>query len=87
MSFLLDKDPIYVGGSNTRSTLALWCEWGLDKILRRAWNEGVVLGNVSSRPNAKAYRVEKVSGKIEERPLESVYLEQEPEHAFHHVIK
>jgi dipeptidase E len=47
-SFLLEKDVIYVGGGNTRSMLALWREWGLDRILRQAWNRGIVLAGVSA---------------------------------------
>jgi peptidase E len=152
-SFVLEKDVIYVGGGNTKSMLALWREWRLDRILRRAWNRGVVLAGlsagaicwfeegvtdsvfgrlkplaclgflpgsccphydgeprrrpsyqrllsqgrispgygvddgvalhfvgrklhriVSSRPNAKAYALEKVLGKVRERPLETRYL-------------
>ena len=34
-SFILEQDIIYVGGGNTRSMLALWDEWGLDKILHK----------------------------------------------------
>jgi dipeptidase E len=45
---LLAQDAIYVGGGNTRSMLAVWREWGLDRILRKAWNAGVVLGGMSS---------------------------------------
>ncbi|MDP4163963.1 MAG: Type 1 glutamine amidotransferase-like domain-containing protein [Bacillota bacterium] len=47
-SFILDKDIIYVGGGNTKNLLVLWKEWGLDKILRKAWNEGVVLAGISA---------------------------------------
>ncbi len=47
-SFLLEKDVIYVGGGNTRSMLALWREWEVDRILRRAWTEGVVLCGLSA---------------------------------------
>ena len=47
-SLLLEKDVIYVGGGNTRSMLALWREWGLDRILRRAWAQGVVLAGWSA---------------------------------------
>ncbi len=46
--FVLEKDVIYVGGGNTRNLLALWREWGLDRILRRAWEEGVVLCGISA---------------------------------------
>ena len=45
---LLAQDAIYVGGGNTRSMLAVWREWGLDRILRKAWNAGVLLGGMSA---------------------------------------
>jgi dipeptidase E len=47
-SFLMEKDVIYVGGGNTRSMLALWRDWGLDRFLRRAWQSGIVLAGVSA---------------------------------------
>ncbi|MEH6989733.1 peptidase E [Cytobacillus firmus] len=46
--FILDKDIIYVGGGNTKNLLALWKEWGLDKILRKAWESGIVLAGISA---------------------------------------
>lgn len=46
--FVLEKDVIYVGGGNTRNLLALWRERGLDPVLRRAWEEGIVLSGVSA---------------------------------------
>ena len=45
---LLAQDAIYVGGGNTRSMLAVWREWGLDRILGRAWQAGVLLGGMSA---------------------------------------
>ena len=45
---VLRNDVVYVGGGNTRSMLALWREWGLDRILREAWKNGVVLTGVSA---------------------------------------
>jgi peptidase E len=45
---VLAQDAIYVGGGNTRSMLAVWREWGLDRILRKAWNAGVLLGGISA---------------------------------------
>jgi dipeptidase E len=45
---LLAQDAIYVGGGNTRSMLAVWRAWGLDRILRKAWNSGIVLGGMSA---------------------------------------
>ena len=46
--FLLVQDAVYVGGGNTKSMLALWREWGLDRILRKAWHQGIVLAGVSA---------------------------------------
>ncbi|HKV86210.1 MAG TPA: peptidase E, partial [Ktedonobacterales bacterium] len=46
--FVLGQDVVYVGGGNTKSMLALWREWGLDSILREAWEGGTVLAGVSA---------------------------------------
>lgn len=46
--YVLSKDVIYVGGGNTRNLMTLWKEWGLDKILWEAYNNGVVLGGLSA---------------------------------------
>ncbi|NGZ76993.1 Type 1 glutamine amidotransferase-like domain-containing protein [Saccharibacillus alkalitolerans] len=45
---VLDQDVIYVGGGNTRSMLALWREWGLNDILREAYERGIVLAGLSA---------------------------------------
>jgi len=50
-SFVLAQDLIYVGGGNTRSLLALWREWGLDEIFKRAYAAGVVLAGISAGAN------------------------------------
>lgn len=47
-SFIMENDIIYVGGGNTKSLLALWRDWGLDKILRKAWEEGKILAGISA---------------------------------------
>lgn len=47
-SFILEKDIIYVGGGNTKNLLVLWKEWGLDHILRKAWEQGIVLAGISA---------------------------------------
>jgi peptidase E len=47
-SFVLGQDAIYVGGGNTRAMLALWREWSLDSILRKAWLGGVVMAGLSA---------------------------------------
>lgn len=46
--FLMEQDIIYVGGGNTKSMLALWRDWGLDRILRKASEHGTVLAGVSA---------------------------------------
>ncbi len=45
---LLGQDAIFVGGGNTKSMLAVWREWGVDSILREAWEKGIVLAGVSA---------------------------------------
>jgi peptidase E len=45
---LLAQDVIYVGGGNTKSMLAVWREWGVDRLLRRVWRNGTVLAGVSA---------------------------------------
>ena len=47
-SFVLEQDAIFVGGGNTRSMLAVWRDWGLDRHLKTAWERGVVLGGGSA---------------------------------------
>jgi peptidase E len=46
--YLLSHDAIYVGGGNTRNLLTLWRDWGLDEIMREAWERGIVLAGVSA---------------------------------------
>ena len=43
-----DQDVIFVGGGNTKSMLAVWREWGLDKILKNAYESGTVMSGVSA---------------------------------------
>lgn len=45
---LLEQDIIYVGGGNTRSMLALWREWGVDEVLKQAYNRGIILVGLSA---------------------------------------
>jgi dipeptidase E len=45
---LLNQDLIYVGGGNTRSMLAVWREWQLDEILKKAWRAGILLSGMSA---------------------------------------
>jgi dipeptidase E len=50
-SFLMEQDVIYVGGGNTKSMVALWREWHLDKFLRKAYENGTVLAGISAGAN------------------------------------
>ncbi len=47
-SFVMHHDVIYVGGGNTRNLLVLWRTWGLDAILREAYERGIVLAGSSA---------------------------------------
>jgi dipeptidase E len=47
-SFLLSQDVIYVGGGNTANMLAVWRVHGVDKILREAYEAGIVLCGTSA---------------------------------------
>tara|TARA_Y100000996_G_scaffold234134_1_gene184152 strand:- start:1163 stop:1861 length:699 start_codon:yes stop_codon:yes gene_type:complete len=43
-----NQDIVFVGGGNTKSMLAVWREWGLDSILKNAYNNGVIMSGVSA---------------------------------------
>jgi peptidase E len=45
---LLQQDAIFVGGGNTKSALAVWREWGLDRVLAEAWRRGILLSGMSA---------------------------------------
>ena len=47
-SYILDQDIIYVGGGNTVNMLVLWKARGLDKILEKALEKGVILCGISA---------------------------------------
>ena len=42
------QDAIFVGGGNTKSMLAAWKEWRLDKLLKKAYKQGTVMSGVSA---------------------------------------
>ena len=50
--YLSGFDAIYVGGGNTRSQIAIWKYWGVDKALKKAYEKGVVCGGLSAGCNA-----------------------------------
>jgi dipeptidase E len=47
-AFLRAQDIVLVGGGNTKSMLGLWREWGVDELLREAWNGGTILCGFSA---------------------------------------
>ena len=47
-TYVQRHDVIYVGGGNTRNMLILWRAWGLEKVLRFAYERGVVLAGTSA---------------------------------------
>ena len=50
-AFLLQQDVIFVGGGNTANMLAIWRVHGVDKALKAAWEEGVILAGWSAGGN------------------------------------
>ena len=45
---VLGQDVVYVGGGSMRNLLALWREYGVDDLLREAWERGIVLAGLSA---------------------------------------
>jgi peptidase E len=45
---VLEQDVVWVTGGSVANLLAVWRVHGLDQVLRRAWQAGVVLGGVSA---------------------------------------
>ncbi len=45
---LLRQDAVFVGGENTKSALAVWREWNLDRVLAEAWRRGILLSGMSA---------------------------------------
>ena len=50
-AFVLEQDVLYVGGGSTANLLAVWRTHGLDRVLREAWQQGVVLCGISAGMN------------------------------------
>jgi hypothetical protein len=42
-AFLLNQDLILVSGGNTANMLAVWRVHGIDRVLREAWDAGIIL--------------------------------------------
>jgi peptidase E len=49
--FVLEQDIIYVGGGSTRNMLLIWEDWGFDKVLKKAYENGIILTGLSAGSN------------------------------------
>ncbi|MDQ3193685.1 MAG: Type 1 glutamine amidotransferase-like domain-containing protein [Bacteroidota bacterium] len=47
-AFIMEKDIIHVGGGNTKLIMDTWKKFGVDKIMRRAWDAGIILSGMSA---------------------------------------
>jgi dipeptidase E len=46
--FLLTKDIIFVSGGHSRNMLTIWKDWGIDTILRKAYDQNILLAGGSA---------------------------------------
>lgn len=46
--YILSQDVIWVSGGSVTNLLAVWRVHGLDKIMRKAWEKGIILTGVSA---------------------------------------
>jgi dipeptidase E len=47
-AFIMDKDIIHVGGGNTKLIIDTWKKFGVDKIMKKAWESGIILTGMSA---------------------------------------
>jgi peptidase E len=47
-AFIMDKDIIHVGGGNTKLIMETWKKFGVVKILKEAWEAGIILTGMSA---------------------------------------
>tara|TARA_Y100000589_G_scaffold23872_1_gene19695 strand:+ start:2888 stop:3568 length:681 start_codon:yes stop_codon:yes gene_type:complete len=45
---IFNQNIIFVGGGNTKSMLAVWRDWNLDEILKKAYQSGIIMSGVSA---------------------------------------
>ena len=45
---ILSSDAIYIGGGNTKKMIEKWKEKGIDKLLKQAWENGIILSGLSA---------------------------------------
>ena len=45
---IMNQDIVFVGGGNTKSMLAVWSDWGMVNILKKAYDKGIIMSGVSA---------------------------------------
>ena len=45
---IMNQDVVFVGGGNTKSMLAVWRDWDMHNILKKAYDKGVIMSGVSA---------------------------------------
>ncbi|HJY63587.1 MAG TPA: Type 1 glutamine amidotransferase-like domain-containing protein [Ignavibacteria bacterium] len=45
---VMSSDAVFTGGGSPRFLMQVWRKYGLDKIIKRAWKEGIVLSGMSA---------------------------------------
>lgn len=45
---IMTVDAIYIGGGNTLKMMKLWRRFGVDRMLKKAWEGGIVLSGISA---------------------------------------
>ncbi len=45
---IMNSDAIYIGGGNTLKMMKIWRHLGVDRILKKAWEAGIVLSGTSA---------------------------------------
>lgn len=46
--FIMEKDIIHVGGGNTTMIMETWKKFGVDKMMKKAWESGIILTGMSA---------------------------------------
>ena len=49
--YILQQDIIYIGGGSTRNMLLIWENWGMGEVLKKAYENGIILAGISAGSN------------------------------------
>ena len=70
---LLSQDVIFVGGGSVANMLAVWRVHGLDRILRKAWQAGIVLAGSSAAESAGSRAEPRIRSAVSCVPLPTAW--------------